>query len=63
MKTGLTKRQKAVVIYFDENSDMIEVQTHTTGLTTRLTKYAAKYPGQRQQPDDDERGVLTFGAT
>ena len=28
MKTGLTKKQKTTAIYFDENSSMIEVQTH-----------------------------------
>lgn len=60
MKTGLTKRQKTTVIYFDEYSDLIEVQTHNTDLKNRLTKYAAKYPGQCQQTDDDEQGGLTF---
>ena len=60
MKTGLTKRQKTTVIYFDEFSDLIEVQTHNTDLKNRLTNYAAKYPGQCQQTDDDEQGGLTF---
>lgn len=27
MKTGLTKRQKTTAIYFDEHSNLIEVQT------------------------------------
>ena len=53
MKTGLTKRQKTTVIYFDEFSDLIEVQTHNTDLKNRLTNYAAKYPDQCQQTDDD----------
>ena len=60
MKTGLTKRQKTTVIYFDEYSDLIEVQTHNTDLKNRLTSYAAKYPDQCQQTDDDEQGGLTF---
>lgn len=60
MKTGLTKRQKTTVIYFDEYSDIIEVQTHNTDLKNRLTSYAAKYPDQCQQTDDDEQGGLTF---
>ena len=60
MKTGLTKRQKTTVIYFDEYSDLIEVQTHNTDLKNRITSYAAKYPDQCQQTDDDEQGGLTF---
>lgn len=28
MKTGLTKRQKTTVIYFDEYSDIIDVNAH-----------------------------------
>ena len=32
MRTGLTKKQKTTVIYFDEHSRMIEVQTHNTDL-------------------------------
>lgn len=31
MRTGLTKKQKTTVIYFDEHSRMIEVQTHRRG--------------------------------
>ena len=30
MRTGLTKRQKTTVIYFNEHSRLIEVQTHNT---------------------------------
>ena len=30
MRTGLTKKQKTTVIYFDEHSRLIEVQTHNT---------------------------------
>ena len=37
MKTGLTKRQKTTAIYFDEYSDLIEVQTHNTELKKRLS--------------------------
>ena len=32
MRTGLTKKQKTTVIYFDEHSRLIEVQTHNTTL-------------------------------
>lgn len=59
MRTGLTKKQKTTVIYFDEYSRIIEVQTHNTNLKKRLTAFAAKYP-QCCQTDDDEQGRLTF---
>ena len=36
MRTGLTKKQKTTVIYFDEYGGMIEVQTHNTDLKKRL---------------------------
>ena len=42
MRTGLTKKQKTTVIYFDEHSRIIEVQTHNTDLKKRLTAFAAK---------------------
>ena len=32
MRTGLTKKQKTTVIYFDEHSRIIEVHTHNTDL-------------------------------
>ena len=60
MRTGLTKKQKTTVIYFDEHSRMIEVQTHNTDLKKRLTAFAAKYPQCCRQTDDDEQGGLTF---
>ena len=60
MKTGLTKKQKTTAIYFDENSSMIEVQTHNTDLKKRLSTFAAKYPDCCRQIDDDEQGGLTF---
>ena len=60
VKTGLTKRQKTTAIYFDEYSDLIEVQTHNTELKKRLTQFAAKYPEHCRQTDDDEQGGLTF---
>ena len=44
MRTGLTKKQKTTVIYFDEHSRIIEVQTHNTDLKKRLMAFAAKYP-------------------
>ena len=60
MRTGLTKKQKTTVIYFDEHSRIIEVQTHNTDLKKRLTAFAAKYPQYCRQTDDDEQGGLTF---
>ena len=60
MRTGLTKKQKTTVIYFDEQSRIIEVQTHNTYLKKRLTAFAAKYPQYCRQTDDDEQGGLTF---
>lgn len=60
MKTGLTKRQKTTAIIFDEQGDMIEVQTHNTDLKNRLTEYTFKYPKECHQTDDDEQGGLTF---
>ena len=60
MRTGLTKKQKTTVIYFDEYGGMIEVQTHNTDLKKRLTAFAAKYPQCCRQTDDDEQGGLAF---
>ena len=60
MRTGPTKKQKTTVIYFDEHSRIIEVQTHNTDLKKRLTAFAAKYPQCCRQTDDDEQGGLTF---
>ena len=60
MRTGLTKKQKTTVIYFDEHSRIIEVQTHNTDLKKRLTAFAAKHPQCCRQTGDDEQGGLTF---
>ena len=60
MRTGLTKKQKTTMIYFDKQSRIIEVQTHNTDLKKRLTAFAAKYPQCCRQTDDDEKGGLTF---
>ena len=60
MRTGLTKKQKTTVIYFDEYGGMIEGQTHNTDLKKRLMAFAAKYPQCCRQTDDDEQGELTF---
>ena len=46
MRTGLTKKQKTTVIYFDEHSRIIEVQTHNTDLKKRLT---ASYSEERRK--------------
>ena len=60
MKTGLTKRQKTTVIFFDEQGDLIEVQTHNTNLKNRLTEYAQEYPKECRQTNDDTGGGRTF---
>ena len=60
MRTGLTKKQKITAIYFDEDSRMIEVQTHNTDLKKRLTAFEKEYPQCCRQIDDDEQGGLTF---
>ena len=60
MKTGLTKKQKTTVIYFDEHSRIIEVQTHNTDLKKRLAAFAGKHPQCCRQTDNDEQGGLTF---
>ena len=60
MKTGLTKKQKTTAIYFDEDSRMIEVQTHNTDLKKRMSAFAKEYPQCCHQIDDDEQGGLIF---
>ena len=59
MRTGLTKKQKTTVIYFDEHSRIIEEQTHNTDLKKRLTAFAKEHP-QCCRQTDDEQGGLTF---
>ena len=60
MRTGLTKKQKTTVLYFDEYGGIIEVQPHNTDLKKRLAVFAAKHPQCCRQTDDDEQGGLTF---
>ena len=60
MQTGLTKRQKTTGIFFDEQSNIIEVQTHNTDLKKRLGAYAQQHPGLCRLTDDDGQGGLTF---
>lgn len=60
MRTGLNKKQKTTAIYFDEASNMIEVQTHNTDLKRRLREFVEKHPQCCRQTDDDEQGGLTF---
>ena len=60
MRTGLTKWQKTTGIFFDEQSSIIEVQTHNTDLKKRLGAYAQQYPDLCRQTDDDGQGGLTF---
>ena len=54
MRTGLTKKQKTTVIYFDEHSRIIEVQIHNTDLFEiekgRLSfRLTAPYSEERRQ--------------
>lgn len=60
MRTGLSKKQKATNIYFNEADSMIEVCTYNTTLKNRLTEYAGKYPSECRLIDDDGNGCLTF---
>ena len=60
MRTGLTKQEKTTDIWFDEKDPLIYIRTHNTDLKNRLTAYAAAYPGECRQTDDDEQGGLTF---
>ena len=60
MRTGLSKKQKATNIYFNESDNMIEVCTYNTALKNRLTEYAGKYPSECRLIDDDGNGCLTF---
>ena len=60
MKTGLSKKQKATNIYFNEDSPIIEVCTYNTDLKNRLTRYAAQYPSECRLIDDDGMGCMTF---
>ena len=59
MKTGLSKKQKATNIYFNEDSPIIEVCTYNTDLKNRLTKYAAQYPSECKLIDDDKMGCMS----
>ena len=60
MRTGVTKRQKDTVIYFNEESDIIEVRTHNTDLRNRLLKYSKHYPDCCKLTDDDGHGGMLF---
>ena len=60
MKTGLTKKQKETVFYFNEADPIAEVKTCNTDLKNRLTAYAEKYPDLCRQVDDDGHGGLIF---
>ena len=44
MKTGLSKKQKATNIYFNEADSMIEVCTYNTALKNRLTEFSGNIP-------------------
>ena len=59
MRTGLSKKQKATNIYFNEADSMIEVCTYNTALKNRLAEYAGKYPSECRLIDDAGNGCLT----
>ena len=60
MRTGLKKKQKETVFYFNEADPIAEVKTYNTELKKRLTSYAEKYPDLCRQVDDDGHGGLIF---
>ena len=60
MRTGLTKKQKVTEVYYNAKDPTAEVYTHDTKLKKRLLAYAAQFPEQCQQTDDDERSGLRF---
>ena len=60
MKTGLTKKQKGTSIYFTEADEFVEICTYNTDFKKRLTEFAAKYPAECRQLDDDGNGCKTF---
>jgi len=60
MKTGLSKKQRATNIYFNEDSSMIEVCTYNTNLKNRLTEFTALYPTEGHLVDDDGQGCMSF---
>ena len=51
---------KNVQISFDEDSDLIRVQTHNADLKKRLAKYAAQFPKYCRKTDDNGLGGLTY---
>ena len=60
MKTGLTRKQKATEVYFNEHDDLAEIYTHNMDLKKRLLAYAKEYPEPCQLTEDDEQGGLRF---
>ena len=60
MKTGLTKKQKRTSIYFTEADEFVEICTYNTDFKKRLVDFAAKYPAECRQLDDDGNGCKTF---
>ena len=60
MRTGLTKKQKVTEVFYNAKDPTAEIYTHDTKLKKRLLAYAAQFPEQCQQTDDDERGGLRF---
>ena len=53
MKAGLSRKQKATNIYFNEADSAIEVCTYNTALKNRLTAFAEQYPSECRLIDND----------
>ena len=61
MRTGLTKQEKTIDIWFDETNPIIHIRTHNTDLKNRLTAYAAAHPSECRQTDaDPDTGCMEF---
>jgi hypothetical protein len=60
MRTGLTKKQKTTVIYFDEHSRIIEVADPQHRPQKAADSICEEHPQCCRQTDDDEQGGLTF---
>ena len=46
MRTGLTKQEKTIDIWFDEKAPFIHIRTHNAKLKMRLAAYAEQYPDE-----------------
>lgn len=53
MRTGPTKREKTIEIYFDDKDPTIFIRTYNTDLKNRLTVYSRKHPAVCKLTDVD----------